>query len=153
MLDLKYVITGFKQVYEGGVLSQSSVSGRLVFWEYFFELIKEKPILGYGPSKGWADYTFADNNYVYIVFKYGFAGLILTLGLWFLTMRFLIKSYKGYEIRHVGFAVSLGSTLLASAVLAESLESLRLTPFFFLLAGFIYKGYLDARKAHVLGVI
>jgi len=132
---LRYIYTGFLTVYETGLASQSSFIGRLKMWGYFLELIGERPILGYGPSKGAFEYAVADNNYIFTMFRYGLIGLIVTVTLW---LYLLVRMYK--EMRYepsdqTSLALFLLVGIMFMSLFAEAMDSMRLAPLVFLLSG------------------
>lgn len=135
---LRYMYTGFMTVYESGLASQNSVVGRLDMWAYFSELIKQRPVIGYGPSKGAFRYAVADNNYIFVTFRYGLIGLALTLLIWMTMLIRLLRKLE-HELRdETVFAFFLLLIILFTSFLAETIDSMRLTPLLFLLCGVVF---------------
>jgi O-antigen ligase len=132
-----YLSSGFITVYKSGLLEQSSFGGRIKFWVYFWDLVKERPVTGYGPSKGFFKYAVADNNYLFIAFKYGFVGLFLTMLIW---SYLLIKAARSAFRSGAGSAMFLTFLVLGilfTSAFAETMDSMRLAPLAFLLSGFV----------------
>jgi len=144
--NLGYLTSGYRTVYDSGLTSQSSFHARLVFWEYFYELIKEKPLFGYGPSKDFFMYNFADNNYIYTTFKYGLVGLVVILALWFSVLLFVFRAVRAYDLRHGVFALFFGLSILLTSFMAETMDGLRVAPLFFLISGLICGRLLLIRR-------
>jgi O-antigen ligase len=132
---LRYVYTGFLTVYESGLASQSSFGGRLKMWMYFSELIEQRPLLGFGPSKGVFRYAVADNNYIFTTFKYGVVGLSLILTLCAYLLFRLYENLRQRPTDESVFAFYLLVMILFTSFFAETIDSMRMAPLLFLLCG------------------
>ncbi|WP_318476253.1 O-antigen ligase family protein [Photobacterium leiognathi] len=132
---LGYIYSGFNFVLDNGLSEQSSFSGRLIMWNYYYELISNNILFGYGPSKDYFKYSVADNNYIFIVFKYGLIGLVLQLSIFISLIFYLIrKVIHGYRTVEP-LALFLGALILLSSMTSEMIDSMRITPFFFMITG------------------
>ena len=132
---LSYIYTGFMTVYNSGLAAQSSFVGRLEMWTYFSELIEQRPAIGYGPSKGVFRYAGADNNYIFIAFKYGLVGLVGTLLIWMTMLIRLLKQLERELRDETVIAFFLLLIVLFTSFLAETIDSMRIAPLLFLLCG------------------
>lgn len=65
----------------GNMLKQNSVRSRMETWNMLFEMIKQKPLLGWSPYKEYIDQNkiYPEGEYVFISWKYGALGLIAHL--------------------------------------------------------------------------
>lgn len=105
-------------------------SNRTDIWLYALELIKQKPILGWGVDNfsinGWKDMTSVHNHALEILFDIGIIGLLFFIFLLGLIIKELIKN-KNYGITSVliyflvwgnfGESIISGKTLLSSLTL------------------------------------
>jgi O-antigen ligase len=132
---LTYIFSGFSTVYNDGLENQNSFGTRLLMWKYYLLLIEQQFLFGYGPSKDYFDYAVADNNYIFITFKYGFVGLVMYMILWLSIIFSAFKSFVKKPNKFSSLVLFLALATLASSFLAETMESLRLSPLLFLFAG------------------
>jgi len=134
---LTYLVSGITTVYEKGLLSQNSFNTRFNIWNDYYQLIIRQPWFGYSSNKGFYQYAFADNNYIFILYKYGVIGLLLYL----ISLTYILsRLYK--IVRSVGEPIVislffLGVVLMLSSLTAETIEGIRITPVFFMLSGII----------------
>jgi O-antigen ligase len=63
----------------GNIMQQHSVRGRLETWKMLWEMIRLKPVLGYGPYKEYFydNKIYPENEYILYTWRYGFAGLLI----------------------------------------------------------------------------
>lgn len=68
--------------YSNNVVSNSAM-GRLETWAYLFDMIKERPIFGYGVNKQYfyERKLYSENEYILMWWRYGIIGLTLYLGM------------------------------------------------------------------------
>jgi O-antigen ligase len=80
-----------------------SVTHRLYVWNYLFEMILENPVIGHGPNKNffYENKIYSENEYVLIIYRYGFLGVVLYL---FWLTNFAIKSFS-FRRTHLGACV------------------------------------------------
>ncbi len=84
----------------GGNLSQSqSVKGRLETWEHLWRMIKKKPVFGHAPYKEYFydTHIYAESEYILIIWRYGFIGLVIYLVFLIALLR---QSIKGRELEY-----------------------------------------------------
>jgi O-antigen ligase len=106
-------------------------------WSYFSDLIRERPILGYGPSKGSFEYAVADNNYIFIMFRYGAVGLVMTFTLWgYLAIR-VYKRICVDPSDQASLALFLLAGVMVTSLFAETMDSMRLAPLTFFMCGLV----------------
>jgi O-antigen ligase len=63
------------------LMKQHSVRGRLETWKMLWEMIKQKPIIGYSPSKDYFDENniYSESEYFLFAWRFGFLGLFAYL--------------------------------------------------------------------------
>ncbi|MFH4358374.1 O-antigen ligase family protein [Vibrio diabolicus] len=132
---LRYVATGFEFVVKNGLSEQSSFSGRVLMWNFYMDLIKEKPFFGYGPSKDYFMFSVADNNYIFILFKYGLFGLICYIFIFIYLIKRLLGSFLKANDNFEALPLFLGVMIFMCSMTSEMIDSMRITPFFFMLCG------------------
>ncbi len=134
--NFSYLTSGLTTIYNDGLAEQNSFKLRLDLWSLFIEKIKENPWFGYGPSKGVAGIPdVADNNYIFITFKFGFIGLMLWMLLLSSVIYKLVKLYRYGRKNLIVFTILFWICLLVSAFTMESLESIRLATIAFFMTG------------------
>lgn len=107
-----------------------SANGRLLMWRVSMDMIKDKPLFGFGFNGFTAHYLeyqanyfinnpdspfllLADNvnnpfnEYILVLINYGLTGFVLLLGLIFLTLRKLWLLQKDYKIVLIALAVAI----------------------------------------------
>jgi O-antigen ligase len=82
------------QSYSNNVVSNSAM-GRIETWIYLFDMIKERPVFGYGVNKQffYENKLYSENEYILMQWRYGIVGLLL-----YLTM-FLIPLWNYFKRR------------------------------------------------------
>lgn len=64
----------------GNPVKQGSVMSRMETWSMLWDMIKQKPLLGWSPYKEFiAGKVYPEGEYVFITWKYGFIGLLIHL--------------------------------------------------------------------------
>jgi len=87
--SLGYVTNAKLNITENG-----SLRGRLDVWKELWSMIKEKPIFGYGINKNYfyAHHLYSENEFVLIVWRFGFIGLFFYLAMLIAPLRYLRNS-------------------------------------------------------------
>jgi O-antigen ligase len=89
----------------GNILKQNSVRSRLEPWSLMWEMIKQKPILGYSPNKEYFENNilYAESEYFLTTWRYGFSGLLAYILILFSLF------YEGFKMRFskYGFMVAM----------------------------------------------
>jgi O-antigen ligase len=132
-----YLQSGFRSVVENGLENQSSFGARLEIWNWYLGMIVQEPWFGFGPSKGFFLYDFADNNFLLIMFRYGLVGLLCILLLWCSILWRLGRISLATKDPLAVFSLAMGGCLMLSSVTADALDNFRISATFFLLAGMI----------------
>lgn len=83
-------------LFEKQVLETGSVMGRLETWNFLWEMIKEKPLMGHGPNKNffYENYIYPENEYLLFTWRYGFVGLLLYLSIYLIPLYMIWKSHN-----------------------------------------------------------
>ena len=57
----------------------NSLRGRFEVWQYLFEMVKEKPVFGYGPYKQYfyQNEIYSESEYILYLWRYGIIGLLM----------------------------------------------------------------------------
>lgn len=135
-----YLGSGFRSVLENGLVNQSSFSARLDIWDWYLGMIVQEPWLGFGPSKGFFLYDFADNNFILVLFRYGLIGLFCVLLLWLCVLWRLGRICLATKDPLAVFSLAMGGCLLLSSATADALNNFRIGATFFLLSGMVLGG-------------
>lgn len=92
------------QSYSNNVVSNSAM-GRLETWAYLFDMIKERPIFGYGVNKQYFydRELYSENEYILMWWRYGIIGLLLYLAMFFTPMWHYFKQRTSGTITRHGF--------------------------------------------------
>lgn len=121
------IVTSLVVIY---YVKQDSANGRLFIWARSFELIKERPLLGYGHMgfqhnymNAQADYFRANpdspyvmladnvtqpfNEYIKLTVNYGLVGLAIAVALFVLVLRRLLKSDRQTKVLGLSFMSSV----------------------------------------------
>jgi len=79
-LSLSYISNAKLNIAENG-----SLRGRLEVWSELWAMIKERPFFGYGINKNYfySHKLYSENEYILILWRYGFIGLIFYLTMLF----------------------------------------------------------------------
>ncbi|MCR3921547.1 MAG: O-antigen ligase family protein [Firmicutes bacterium] len=118
---------------KGNFALVNSVSLRINIWLSSVADIMKSPILGYGPAKSMR--SFVDNNYLFIVFRYGILGLLSYL---YLYGSILVSLYRGItretsmllkRVRIMLIAILLSFSFMA--LMMEIFESMQLMSIYF----------------------
>lgn len=101
------------KVIKGGFLSDANFMGRVMQYFNILPSLLDKPFLGSGPSKSYEVFDIVDNQYLLILLRWGIAGLILYIMMFF--MLFKEISGKKIEYFHLVFIFSFLVMLLLGA--------------------------------------
>jgi len=135
-IHLRYLWTGIQFVFQHGLMQQSSFAGRVAVWSDVWQRILQNPLVGWGPSTRYLDITFVDNNYIALLFRYGFIGFALTMALIaYVVARTWNAARRGSTAG--ALALMLWAGILLGSVTMDALESMRLTPLAFALSGVV----------------
>lgn len=87
----------------GKLMQSNSVRGRFEVWAMLWEMIKEKPLLGYAPNKDYfyANNIYAENEYILYLWRYGF------LGLPFYILMLFWPAVRGWQTRMQPMGINL----------------------------------------------
>ena len=129
---IPYLSDGIKTVLQEGLLKQNSFYARLEIWNDLFDLIKKNYMFGYGPALEYLNFSFADNNYILIVFRFGIIGLLIFISIIVLYLFYLYESVLSVRVLVSLFWI----LLLFSGFFMDSLESMKITPLLFLFSSF-----------------
>lgn len=134
--EFRYLFTGFSAVLDNGLENQSSFKGRLNIWNNLITQIKAKPFFGHGPNLLKNENGFADNNFIFILYRFGIVGLLLFL----LSIKAFFK-FSYFKLTSPPLQIltfSLWFILLFGSLSMEALESIKLTPFSFYISFYTY---------------
>lgn len=105
----------------------NSLRGRFEVWQYLFEMVKEKPIFGYGPYKQYfyQNDIYSESEYMLYLWRYGIIGLLmyitwLILPLW--------KNLKAAKENRFYFLVMI--SIMITAITNNPLSSQMILPLF-----------------------
>ncbi|WP_371878424.1 O-antigen ligase family protein [Geobacillus kaustophilus] len=135
-----------------GLMEQSSFKQRTILWKIMIEHFEENPFLGNGPSKGVEGIPdVADNNYIFILFKYGIIGLFLWLAMVGLVIRKITSLIGNVNNNYLlSYLLIYWIVLLLTSLTMESLESIRMTTIAFFLTGICMTNNTHNRKSRKL---
>lgn len=105
----------FTQVsYSNNVVSNSAM-GRLETWAYLFDMIKERPIFGYGINKQYfyARELYSENEYILMLWRGGAIGLLLYLAMFLTPLWNYFKRRNESEQLNKGFLFLLIFLIIA----------------------------------------
>lgn len=82
------------------VVNSGSARGRFEVWQLLWEMIKEKPIFGYGAFKEYfyENNLFSENEYILMTWRYGFIGLLFYLSLFAFPL-FIYRKIKNNSVK------------------------------------------------------
>lgn len=75
--------TYLESIAHGEFIEGSSMMGRYEIWKHLWQMIKTKPLFGHGPYKEYfyENDLYAENEYIFMAWRYGFIGLAIYLAL------------------------------------------------------------------------
>lgn len=130
--------TSYSQsVLDGSAFYSHSYRGRWESWKILWNMIRSKPIFGYGPYKRFftSQKLYSENEYILMWWRYG----ILGLGLYMWTLfhpiyHFLQRKINLYSLMAIGFV----SIVVVSALTNNPLTERRISILFVFLLGSAY---------------
>jgi O-antigen ligase len=112
-----------------GMNLQTSTSwlARVARWEESIVLIRESPFFGWGPAKN-IDFQWApDNEWFYLVRRYGLIGTAYLVAAFLLPAYFVYNREESHVYRHLYLAILCGSAVyMIAAVIYHSLQVMSL---------------------------
>jgi len=115
----------------------TSVKGRLEVWKHLWGMVKKKPIFGHGPYKEY----FYDNNlyseseYMLVIWRYGFIGLLFYL-VWIALP--LIRSFKHYDYVSHKYLWLYSIVIMLAAITNNPFSEPRILAIYALLIGHFF---------------
>jgi hypothetical protein len=141
---------------------------RFYRWIAGFYMVKEKPLIGYGPSTFYSQYhahtvnsyrTYVSdnpeksgihNNYLMVAVEQGIPGLLIMIGIAFLPLIFAEKAYhllKDPSEKTLVMAAAISYAVIDIVILINDLlEADKVGPFYFLSAAIIVYYYRKAKR-------
>ena len=119
---------------DGSALYSTSLRSRWESWSILWDMIKTKPIFGFGPYKAYftAHQLYSENEYLLIWWRYGIFGLLFYLGI------FLLPFWEMFRRKfdaHAGKAMIMIGVMLIAALTNNPLTERSISVLFiFLLA-------------------
>ena len=119
---------------DGSALYSTSLRSRWESWSILWEMIKTKPLFGFGPYKAYftAHQLYSENEYLLIWWRYGIFGLLFYLGI------FLLPFWEMFRRKfdaHAGKAMIMIGVMLIAALTNNPLTERSISVLFiFLLA-------------------
>jgi O-antigen ligase len=119
---------------DGSALYSTSLRSRWESWNILWDMIKTKPIFGFGPYKSYftAHQLYSENEYLLIWWRYGIFGLLFYLGI------FLLPFWEMFRRKfdaHAGKAMIMIGVMLIAALTNNPLTERSISVLFiFLLA-------------------
>ena len=132
-------VTGYLSSLSSYKIVQShSVKGRLEVWKHLWDMIKQKPIFGYGPYKEYfyENNLYSESEYILMTWRYGFIGLVIYI-LWIITPAF--RAFKNTDniasVRLILFSL----VILITAITNNPLMEPRILVMFAIFIGLFYR--------------
>ena len=119
---------------DGSALYSASLRSRWESWNILWDMIKTKPLFGFGPYKSYftAHQLYSENEYLLIWWRYGIFGLLFYLGLFLLPFWELFR--RKFDA-HAGKAMIMIGVMLIAALTNNPLTERSISVLFiFLLA-------------------
>jgi O-antigen ligase len=119
---------------DGSALYSTSLRSRWESWSILWEMIKTKPLFGFGPYKSYftAHQLYSENEYLLMWWRYGIVGLLFYLGLFLLPFWELFR--RKFDT-HAGKAMIMIGVMLIAALTNNPLTERSISVLFiFLLA-------------------
>lgn len=116
-------------LFDGNIANNSSLRGRFESWMHLWQMIKEKPIIGYSPFKEYfyENKLYSENEYILMTWRYGILGLLLYIALLGITF---IKGIKN-KLLDEGIQLIIITTVIAITSLTNNPLSNRVIIIFF----------------------
>jgi O-antigen ligase len=99
---------------DGSALYSTSLRSRWESWNILWDMIKTKPIFGFGPYKSYftAHQLYSENEYLLIWWRYGIFGLLFYLGIFLLPFWELFR--RKLDAHSVKAMIMIGVMLIAA---------------------------------------
>lgn len=128
---------------DGSALYSTSLRSRWESWGILWDMIKTKPLFGYGPYKSYftAHQLYSENEYLLMWWRYGIFGLLFYLGI------FLLPFWEMFRRKfdtHAGKTMIMIGVMLISALTNNPLTERSISVLFI----FILASGLPTSKAH-----
>ncbi len=128
---------------DGSALYSTSLRSRWESWGILWEMIKTKPLFGFGPYKSYftAHQLYSENEYLLMWWRYGIFGLLFYLGI------FLLPFWEMFRRKfdtHAGKAMIMIGVMLIVALTNNPLTERSISVLFI----FILASGLPTSKAH-----
>ncbi|MFO8129938.1 MAG: O-antigen ligase family protein [Bacteroidales bacterium] len=123
-------------------ISERFFSGRIETWKMLWDMVLDKPVFGHGP---WKEYyyghkIYSENEYILILWRYGFAGLVLYL----LMIVFpLIYYFNRMDIRRSAPYVLFVAVILITALMNNPINDQRILLMFAFMNGLFFTDVLS----------
>lgn len=132
-----------KSLIDGSALYSTSLRSRWESWGILWDMIKTKPLFGYGPYKSYftAHQLYSENEYLLMWWRYGIFGLLFYLGI------FLLPFWEMFRRKfdtQAGKAMIMIGVMLISALTNNPLTERSISVLFI----FILASGLPTSKAH-----
>lgn len=128
---------------DGSALYSTSLRSRWESWGILWDMIKTKPLFGYGPYKSYftAHQLYSENEYLLMWWRYGIFGLLFYLGIFLLPFWELFR--RKFDT-HAGKAMIMIGVMLIAALTNNPLTERSISVLFI----FILASGLPTSKAH-----
>ena len=145
IFDIRFGGTYLGSMASTEIASENSVQVRLEIWKKLWQMIKQKPLLGYGPNKDffYDNKMYPESEYVLVAWRYGFIGL----GLFVLNLLYL--AWKGLTSgRNEGRRMVLFMlVILITAITNVPLNDPNILMMFAAFIGLYFSGCIENNKA------
>lgn len=93
----------------GEAIESNSAMGRIETWKYLFEMILQKPFIGYGPYKNYfyERKIYSENEYILYAWRYGIIGLLSYFILFFYPIKLALRAFITYNKTPILFFICL----------------------------------------------
>lgn len=129
----------------GNMMKQNSLRSRLETWNILWEMIKQKPLLGYSPFKDYfyINNIYSENEYFLNAWRYGLLGLITYLMILWTSFFKAIKNCFSKS----GFCLAMFTLVIAiSALTNNPLSDTMIYMMFAFYAGLFFSDNIQTRR-------
>ena len=129
----------------GNMMKQHSFRSRLETWNILWEMIKQKPLLGYSPYKDYfyINNIYSENEYFLNAWRYGLLGLITYLMILWTSFFKAIKNCFSKS----GFCLAMFTLVIAiSALTNNPLSDTMIYMMFAFYAGLFFSDNIQTRR-------
>jgi O-antigen ligase len=144
----RYMLDMLKRIRHGDFWQLHSLQLRFNVWQRQLNFVKKSPVMGWGPAKSETG-SVSDNQYLFILKRYGLIGLALFLTIMFKLYRLagtmLASSQtKSKQVLFVTFRCMIVALAVANLA-GEFADSLQHAGFFYLLGGIVCRISFDSK--------